>query len=357
MLKRIASSSEVSFALFICLFFITLVYRIQLTIGLFTNPVKPFDFNPANYPIWLMFSYLYLDLLFIFICCFLSWLLTRIKFLAKQSKPSLFFKALGFVLLHIVLIIIPLVYRAHLHLLLDAQTGLDYFTITEAFLNISFIGIARFVEVRDYLFLLLPIGFFWLVLLFSQALKTWMARVSFACIVSILLIPLFTANYHTQNVPYEVRFNPAVFLLSDIAEQVLNNHTDENRNLTNNGNRSAIQLTARSYAHQIAPEKSILPPRMHPWNIIFFIMESVGSRYIFDTSYGNPMPMPFLYHLSKESWHLKKHYTSSNVSTKAIFHCSADTMIFSTVRLSASVRMLEFRPLTIFCQTITILFL
>jgi len=249
----------------------------------------------------------------------LSWLLSRIKFLVKQSKLYLFLITLGFVLLHIVLIIIPLVYRAHLHLLLNAQTGLDYFTITEAFLNISFNGIARFAEIRDYLFLLLPIGLFWLVLLFPQALKRWMVRVSFACIVSILLIPLFPANYHTQNVPSEIRFNPAVFLLSDIAEQVLNKHAAENRNLTHNGNRFGIQLTARSYAHQITPAKSMLPSRMHPWNIVFFIMESVGSRYIFDTSYGNPMPMPFLYHLSKESWHLKNHYTSSNVSTKAIF--------------------------------------
>jgi len=319
MLKRIVSSSESSFALFICLLSITFAYRIQLTIGLFTNPVKPFDFNPTIYPVWFMFSYLYLDLPFIFICCLLSWLVSRTKSLINQNKVSLFLRTLGFVLVHLFLVIIPLVYRAHLHLLLDAQTGLDFFTITEAFLNISFNGIARLVEVRDYLFLLLPIGLFWLVLLSPQALKTWMVRISLACIASLLLIPLFPAKLHTQNVPAEIRFNPAVFLLSDVAEQVFNKHTVENRNPTANGNKSPIQLTALSYAHQIAPARSIPSPKTRPWNIIFFVMESVGSRYIFDTSYGNPMPMPFLYHLSKESWHLRKHYTSSNVSTKAIF--------------------------------------
>ena len=31
------------------------------------------------------------------------------------------------------------------------------------------------------------------------------------------------------------------------------------------------------------------------------------------------MPMPFLHKISKEGWFLKKHYTTSNVSTKAIF--------------------------------------
>ncbi len=45
LLLRIVSSSPSSFALFICLFGLTLAYRIQLTIGLFTNRVKPFDFG------------------------------------------------------------------------------------------------------------------------------------------------------------------------------------------------------------------------------------------------------------------------------------------------------------------------
>src|SRR4030043_1446436 len=106
MLKRIVSSSESSFALFLCLLFLTFAYRIQLTIGLFTNPVKPFDFNPALYPVWFMLSYLYLDLPFIFVCFLISWLLSRMKFLVKQSKGSLFLRVLGFVLVHLFLIII-----------------------------------------------------------------------------------------------------------------------------------------------------------------------------------------------------------------------------------------------------------
>ncbi len=48
-------------------------------------------------------------------------------------------------------------------------------------------------------------------------------------------------------------------------------------------------------------------------------MESVGTRYIFDTQDGQPMPMPFLYQISKKGWFLKNHFTTSNVSTKALF--------------------------------------
>jgi phosphoglycerol transferase MdoB-like AlkP superfamily enzyme len=318
MLTRIVSSSESSFALFLCLLALTFIYRIQLTMGLFTNPVRPFDFNPALHPVWLMLSYFYLDLPFILICFLLSWLLSRIQWLIKRNKAFPIFKISGFVFMHIVLIIVPLIYRAHLRLLFGVQTGLDYSVIMEAFSNISFIEVMKLTEIKDYLFLLFPVGLFWLVLLSPLVLKRWMAGVSFA-IISLSLIPIFTANNNTKNVPSEIRLNPALFLLSDGAEHILYKHAAENRNLNINGNKSGIQLTGPLYAHQIRPVKSLPPPNMHQWNIIFLVMESVGSRYIFDTSHGNRMPMPFLHNLAKESWHLKKHYTSSNVSSKAIF--------------------------------------
>lgn len=318
MLTRIVSSSESSFALFLCLLALTFIYRIQLTMGLFMNPVRPFDFNPALHPVWLILSYFYLDLPFILICFLLSWLLSRIQWLIKRNKAFPIFKISGFVFMHIVLIIVPLIYRAHLRLLFGVQTGLDYSVIMEAFSNISFIEVMKLIEIKDYLFLLFPVGLFWLVLLSPLVLKRWVVRVSFA-IISLSLIPIFTANNNTKNVPSEIRLNPALFLLSDGAQHILYEHAAENRNLNINGNKSGIQLTGPLYAHQIRPVKSLPPPNMHQWNIIFLVMESVGSRYIFDTSHGNRMPMPFLHNLAKESWHLKKHYTSSNVSSKAIF--------------------------------------
>jgi len=318
MLTRIVSSSESSFALFLCLLALTFIYRIQLTMGLFMNPVRPFDFNPALHPVWLMLSYFYLDLPFILICFLLSWLLSRIQWLIKRNKAFPIFKISGFVFMHIVLIIVPLIYRAHLRLLFGVQTGLDYSVIMEAFSNISFIEVMKLIEIKDYLFLLFPVGLFWLVLLSPLVLKRWVVRVSFA-IISLSLIPIFTANNNTKNVPSEIRLNPALFLLSDGAEHILYKHAAENRNLNINGNKSGIQLTGPLYAHQIRPVKSLPPPNMHQCNIIFLVMESVGSRYIFDTSHGNRMPMPFLHNLAKESWHLKKHYTASNVSSKAIF--------------------------------------
>ncbi|MFO1526699.1 MAG: sulfatase-like hydrolase/transferase [Turneriella sp.] len=57
-------------------------------------------------------------------------------------------------------------------------------------------------------------------------------------------------------------------------------------------------------------------------NVLFVILESTGSRYIFDdklTLPGAGMPMPFLKKLTGQSLYLARHYASSNSSPRAVF--------------------------------------
>lgn len=320
LLTRIVSSSKSPFAFLICLLAVTSAYRIQLTVSLFRNSVRPFDFNPGLHPVWFMFAYWPYDLALILACSLLSWLLSQVKFLVKQGKTLPILKISGFVLLHIFLVSLLLVHRSHIRLLFNVQTGIDYSVIQEAFSNVSFIEIIRFIEVKDYLFLLLPIGLFWLILLSPLAFRIWTARIALAFIVLLSFVCAFAANYRAEAVPAEIRLNPALFLLSDVADHAFYRRTAEDRNINMiHENDSGIQLTNPTYAYQMKPVKFLPGKNTHPWNIVFFIMESVGTRYMFDTSRGNQMPMPFLQRISKESWHLKRHYTTSNVSTKALF--------------------------------------
>jgi membrane-anchored protein YejM (alkaline phosphatase superfamily) len=147
-----------------------------------------------------------------------------------------------------------------------------------------------------------------------------MARVSIMLIIFLSSLSIFIANNKTRNVPDEIRLNPALFLLSDAAENTFFKPSvkDRNSNVLKE-NRSGIPLTQSVETNPMEPKKFLPAKSAHPWNIVFFIMESAGTRYIFDTSNGNPMPMPFLHKISQEGWYLKRHYTTSNVSTKAIF--------------------------------------
>jgi arylsulfatase A-like enzyme len=105
-----------------------------------------------------------------------------------------------------------------------------------------------------------------------------------------------------------------------VAENVLLNPSAGGRTIdVSIGNESGAQLSRHIEATSRDPEDFLPAKSPRPWNIVFFIMESVGTRYIFDAGHGNPMPMPFLHKISKEGWYLKSHFTTSNVSTKAIF--------------------------------------
>jgi len=317
---RIFSSSKSSFALFICLLAIVFVYRIQLTIGLFTNAVRPFDFNPAQHPVWFTLAYLPYDLAFVFVCFVLSWLLSRMAYFIKQGKTFPILRISGLIFLHLVLLTVVLIHGIHGRLLFDVQTGFDSAVMKEAFSGISLTETLRLVEERDYLFLLFPFGLFWLMLLFPVRLRIWTARVSVMLVIFLLSLSLLTIDKKPEKIPDEIRLNPAVFLLSDITKDTFFTHLKQRQTMSVVGGKgSGIQSFRPTETKPMEPAASLPAKDRRPWNLIIFIMESAGTRYIFDTSEGNAMPMPFLHKISQEGWYLKRHFTTSNVSTKAVF--------------------------------------
>src|SRR5678815_206484 len=61
------------------------------------------------------------------------------------------------------------------------------------------------------------------------------------------------------------------------------------------------------------------PAAQEPWNILFFVLESTGADYVFDTSLGNDVPMPFLHHAATNGVWLANHYSTCNSSPRAGF--------------------------------------
>jgi hypothetical protein len=67
LLTKISSFSKSTFAFSICLLAIVLVYRIQLTVGLFTNTVRTFDFDAVLNTLWFSLVYLPNDIAFVLV--------------------------------------------------------------------------------------------------------------------------------------------------------------------------------------------------------------------------------------------------------------------------------------------------
>lgn len=308
-------SHPASFSLLVCLLALTLFYRVQLSWELLTHPIKPFDFNPNHLPFGFLPCFWPQDFVLILILTFFSWFLSRIAFLIKFTRASIFIKVLGLTSLSLLIIILTLIYGIHKRLLFEVQSGLDSSAIAEAFTNFPLKEVIKLIEAKEIVFLLLPIGLLGLLLLDPLRLKIWAARISLSLLILLSITFPFLNPAKMDSIPSEIRSNPAVFFLSDLAKTAYRGYVIGHRE----------RLTNETIPQDLAKLKpdilETLPgaKKRISWNLVLLIMESVGTRYIFDTQDGHSMPMPFLHHISRKGWFLKKHFTTSNVSTKAIF--------------------------------------
>jgi Sulfatase len=318
--KRFVSSTRASFAFLVCLLAVILAYRIQLTAGLFSSSVRPFDFNPGAHPAGFILTSLSNDLVLILACFLISWLLSQGPYFFKKTKGLLILKISGLLSLNLVIVMLLIIHAAHIRLLFDAQTGLDASMIMEVWMNIPYRELLKFISLNEALLLLVPLGLFWLILLLPLSIRVLMTKIFLLLIILLLSISVLSANSRTEEVPSEIRLNPALFLLSDVADRAFARTPSQNKETINTKeDESGIQLSGPLYTNPIKPVKWLPMKNTRQWNVIFFIMESVGTRYAFDTNPGRPMPMPFLHRLAKEGWYLKNHYTTSNISNKATF--------------------------------------
>ncbi len=318
--QRIASSMRWPIAFSVCVLIIVLAYRIQLTWALFTRSIRPFDFDPSGHPVWMMVKYFPYDLALVLFCLMISWTISRVSGLIGKGRIRIFFTGAGGVVLHLFILLLLIIHGAHLRLLFEAQTGMSLFVIQELFLNVPWAELSKFIDWRDGLFLLIPFSLFWGVLLLPLLLRVRVLKVFTGAVLFLCLFSVIGARFKNPPLPAEIRCNPALFFLSDVMEQMVSKASHEERyvQITPEGE-VRLQPGGREYQDPIKPLKFLPQVKDHPWNIVLFIMESAGSRYIFESGQGHPMPMPFLHGLAKESWHLKRHFTSSNISTKAVF--------------------------------------
>lgn len=308
------------FAFFVCTLAIVLSYRIHLTWALFTRSIRPFDFDPSAHPIWLMVKFFPYDLSLALSCFIGSWLFSRVLNLFREKGIRLFFTVAGLLLLHLLILLLFIIHGAHLRLLFEAQTGMSIFVLQEFLLNVPKTELVKFIDWTDGFFFLIPIGLFWGMMVLPFVLRVRILTVSFGLMILLSSFSLIGTALKPYALPPEIRLNPVLFFLSDMVEHgIFKSSSEEETVMIVREGDLSLQPWGKDFKESMKALKLLPSSKDHPWNLIFFIMESVGSRYVFDSSEGQAMPMPFLYRLSKESWHLKRHYTSSNISTKAIF--------------------------------------
>jgi hypothetical protein len=317
--SRLISSNRTAFALLAALVSLVLAYRTRLTYGLFTHPIRPFDFSPGAHPVRFALGFGYSDLFLILSCFFLFLLLSQGRFLLKSRPVFLLFQVAGLGFLHLILGSLLFLHLGHFRFLFDAQTGFDFGVILESVYSVSTIDTLKFLEVRDWLFILFPLGVFWMVWLASPAALAWIGRGSLTTMVFWGVFSLLASPGERNAVPAELRVNPGIFFVSDMAEHLSRSPATERTGIRVQETESGFKMAGPLYSHPVRVVKDLPPQANHPWNVVLLVLESVGTRYMQEGYGGSPVPMPFLNRLAGESWFLKNHFTPSNVSTKADF--------------------------------------
>jgi Sulfatase len=316
---RFISGNRTAFALLTALVSLVLAYRTRLTYGLFTHPIKPFDFSPGAHPVRFALGFGDSDL-FLILSCFIPFLLlSQGRFFLKSRPFFLLFRVAGLTILHLVLGCLLFLHLGHFRFLFDAQTGFDFGVILESVYSVSTIDTLKFLEVRDWLLVLFPLGVFWAVWLVPPAARAWIGKGSLAAMVFWGVFSLLAAPGEKNAVPAELRVNPGIFFVSDMAEHLSRSSATDRTGIRIPETESGFKLAGPLYSHPGRVVKDLPPQANHPWNVVFLVLESVGTRYMQEGYGGSPVPMPFLNRLAGESWFLKNHFTPSNVSTKADF--------------------------------------
>jgi phosphoglycerol transferase MdoB-like AlkP superfamily enzyme len=227
----------------------------------------------------------------------------------------------------LVLSVVALIVRTHYQLLLQLDTGLTLTFVEMSPTMFETKSFVRLLTPQDIIFLVAPLGVFVLALANAPRLKRFYKPAGLCLIVLIFGAQLLP---YRQKLSPEVAQNPVIYFFDDAMNDMLNARS---RSDYFYANRTDLPRDAQTHSVRLIDEAFVTgdnrPPLLKreialtadgkPWNVLIFVLESTGSDYIFDTSLGSQIPMPFLQRMTREGLYLANHHASANNSAQAAF--------------------------------------
>ena len=237
----------------------------------------------------------------------------------------IFITAIIFV--HFLFFTISLIYITHFHLIFNMHSGLTLDIIKSIFTE-SFLKIDAFSFI-DFAFLLLMPILFWFFKLQSSRI-VFIRNISVIMLSIFVLIISFMRNSHENDLAgREIKSNPVVYAIRNIVRQTITKKSNNGKTIPRKQMQSLAFIDGE-YASGPIPAPLTRWGGKRKWNLLYIIMESTGSEYIFNTKLGNRFPMPFLKRLSEKSLYMTDHYSPANTSPRSLF--SAFTGLYPAPR-------------------------
>ena len=304
-----------------------LIYRFELGAAIYSKATQIAGLQPEAVPLGKFLKAAFND--FTFVClsgfCYLG-----LKILACRWFPrlvaSIFFKAGEGIIAAALLLLLAFMERTHYQLLTQQDTGLTLGIVKTTPTMVGAGDIFRMMTWQDVAFILVPVLVLVLTGLFARA---WQ-RIDKYIFLLLLGFVLCAQTAGRQTLPSVIAANPVAYFLGDaIREQARvlfgdNGYYAGLRDLPGAMQTNSIQFVDEAFVN---PRPSQPAPRRGPvstaegksWNILFFVLETCGADYVFDTSAGNPTPMPFLQKMTGQSLYFSNHHASADNSAEAAF--------------------------------------
>lgn len=302
-------------------------YRVWLFATLFFGNVVPFGFVRGVPSALALSKSLASDLLagviVALVCVAANRFFARFKFLWRGK----FFVAIQGLLAVAVLLMFSLLMLTHYRLVFEVESGLNLMFLEFGTSQLAAKDIVHMLSGLDGLFLVLPLATF----VFSNLFPAFFRRVASGGLVAVGLFSLAAlALFWLPPVARELSCNPALFLARDILRAPMQfyfgkrNPYANRADLPGKAQMNSIKLVDDAFVFSEAthgPAARMLPqpPKARPWNVLFFLLESTGADYVFDTSEGKAMPMPFLRSMADEGIEFANHRSACNSSVRAFF--------------------------------------
>lgn len=219
-----------------------------------------------------------------------------------------------------ILLTIALIYLIHTKLFTMFIIGFNYNILTNIVQHdLGFSTGIPYMQSLDWIFLFSPLVIFYLLQLISyqRCMDIMIKALSLALIIpasAFIIATLWPVPVKSPLILSLLHLNPVLYLAEDTWHNLTNQYT-KRTDRPDKMQLHTVELIDPLFKSSSAATQNTLTAKAatKPYNVVIFVLESVGAHYVFDTS-QHPSAMPFLESLSHQGLWLNNNYSSGNNS-------------------------------------------
>lgn len=219
-----------------------------------------------------------------------------------------------------IVVFIAMVYNSSYHFWVSMNTGLTRDLILEGIATTKIGEALKFINPLDIIIIILAIVAMFAYII-SGTVEFWRNRIAAVITPCVVLVFVVHSLFTGATVAGGMSEPPLLYTAVSFFEK--ENWRNANRNMqsdVNAGQMQSVQLIDPRFVFTgQAGRNGLRYGFSNDWNFLYIVLESTGREYVFDTSKGNPMPMPFLHELSQKSLVLDYHFGTGNTSPRSLF--------------------------------------